>query len=344
MERRRFLDRPTRPISVGEKSVGRLLEEMGGLGFQGRNLSLSVDIWAEMLRERGLSIFLGLSGAMVPAGMGRVISFLIENRMVDCLVTTGANLFHDAHEALGGRHYIGSEGMDDRELFKCEIDRIHDILASEREFRELDRRIAGFAERLGGGPYSSREFIYLLGEHIAGLGGLENSILVSAYRHGVPVFSPSISDSSIGIGLALARRKGHPVQLDHVKDVEEITSIVEASEKTGVVYVGGGVPKNFIQQTEIVASLFGSENMGHEYAIQYTTDSPQWGGLSGCTFDEAVSWGKISAGARKVQVFVDATIALPIVSHALWERTRGYIGKRRHPRFELSGPDFKVSF
>ena len=334
----RFFENPTRPIGVGDKSIGRLVDEMRGIGFQGRSLGVSVEVWQEMLGEEGLSIFLGLSGAMVPAGMRRIITFLIKNRMIDCLVTTGANLFHDAHEALGKHHYLGSERMNDSKLYEHQIDRIHDILASESEFRGLDNLIADFAGELDSDKrYSSREFIYLFGQMVANSGGAEDSILVSAYRAGVPIFVPSLSDSSIGIGLVIASRKGSHITVDHIKDVNEITSIVEASKKTGVIYIGGGVPKNFIQQTEIVASLFGKKGMGHEYAIQYTTDSPQFGGLSGCTFDEAVSWGKISTEAKQVQVFADATICLPIVAHALYEKTQDTIKQRKYPVFDISG-------
>jgi deoxyhypusine synthase len=328
---------------VGDKSIEHLLEEMRGTGFQGRNLGDSIEIWSQMLKDSKLTVLMGLSGAMVPAGMRRIIAFFIQKRMIDCLVTTGANLFHDTHEALGKHHYHGSEKMDDAKLFESEIDRIHDILASEKEFRALDLRIAEFAKGLEmGRSYSSRELIYLLGKMIDELGGKGDSILVSAYKAKVPVYVPSLSDSSIGIGLALASREGHHVHIDHIKDVDEISTIVESSKKTGVVYIGGGVPKNFIQQTEVVASLSGKRDMGHDYAIQYTTDSPQFGGLSGCTFDEAVSWGKISTGAKKVQVFVDATIALPIVAHALFQKTKNTIDNRRSPKFNISGVALEI--
>jgi deoxyhypusine synthase len=341
----KYLETPTHPIEVGNKSIGHLIEEMRGIGFQGRNLGESVEIWSRMLKEDGLTIFLGLSGAMVPAGMRRIIAFFIENRLIDCLVTTGANLFHDAHEALGKHHYHGSEKMNDAKLFENSIDRIHDILASEKEFRSLDMKVVEFAKGLERNrSYSSRELIHLFGKMIAELGGAKDSILLSALKANVPIYVPSLSDSSIGIGLAIASRKGHHVHVDHVKDVAEISSIVEASKKTGVVYIGGGVPKNFIQQTEVVASLSGHKDMGHDFAIQYTTDSPQFGGLSGCTFDEAVSWGKISTRASRIQVFVDATIALPIVSHALYEKTKEGIKRRKYPEFKISGESLGISF
>ena len=153
---------------------------------------------------------------------------------------------------------------------------------------------------------------------------------------------PALSDSSIGRGLTIARRRGLKLEIDQIKDVDEITQIVEKSGHTGVVYVGGGVPKNFIQQTEVIASILGMDVPGHEYAIQYTSDSPHWGGLSGCTFDEAVSWGKVAAQAKKVQVFVDATIALPIVAHALHEKTRRL--NALPLSFPGTGPRLKIAY
>ncbi|HWR24746.1 MAG TPA: deoxyhypusine synthase [Methanosarcina sp.] len=332
-----FTDNPTIPIDVRDRSISELMDSMLKTGFQGRKLAESVQAWYNMLKEKNMTVLMGLSGAMVPAGMRRVISYLIRQRMVDCLVSTGANLFHDSHEALGKKHYVGSHLADDERLFEHGVDRIYDVFAVEEEFRSADNLIADFAEELGEISCSSREFMYLLGEELVKRGAAEDSIIVSAYRQNVPIFVPALSDSSIGIGLTIARRRGLKLAIDQIKDVDEITQIVEKSGKTGVVYIGGGVPKNFIQQTEVVASILGMEVGGHDYAIQYTSDSPHWGGLSGCTFDEAVSWGKIAAQAKKVQVFVDATIALPIVAHALHEKCRKI--KRNPPVFNWEKPE-----
>jgi len=302
-----------------------------------------VEVWDNMLREKELTILMGLSGAMVPAGMGRIIAYLIQKGYIDCLVSTGANLFHDIYEALGGSHYKGSPHVDDAALYKHGIDRMHDVFAPEEGFRRVDRFIAEVAESLRHNKtYSSREIIHQLGRAVAEKGGREDSIAVSAYKKDVPVFLPALGDSSIGIGLMLARRRGFKVIVDQMKDVEEITQIVEKSPRTGVVYIGGGVPKNFIQQTEVISSLLGLELGGHDYGIQFTTDAPHFGGLSGCTFEEAVSWGKISPRARKVQVFVDATIALPIVAHGLRERVRGL--KRRALRYRWAKGELKIKF
>ena len=336
-----FTKTPTIPVEVTERSLSDLTDAMQYTGFQGRKLAESVKAWENMFKEDGVTIFMGLSGAMVPAGMRNIITYLIENRLIDCLVSTGANIFHDCHEALGLKHYVGSHIADDCELLGHGIDRIYDVFAYEEEFRNTDHFVADFAKKHHGKTYSSREFIQLLGKEISEKGN-KNSIIVSAYKHNVPIFIPALSDSSIGIGLTIARRNGYNINIDQIRDVDEITQMVEASEKTGVVYVGGGVPKNFIQQTEVVASIMGHEVAGHEYAIQYTTDAPHWGGLSGCTFDEAVSWGKISKEAKKVQVFVDATIALPIVTHALNEKTKGY--KRKIPFFEWNGDGAELHF
>jgi deoxyhypusine synthase len=136
-------------------------------------------------------------------------------------------------------------------------------------------------------------------------------------KHDVPIFIPALGDSSIGIGLLMARRDGTAVDIDQLADVDEIAGIVERSRKTGVIYIGGGVPKNFIQQTQVIADVYGGTQGGHAYAVQYTTDAPHWGGLSGCTFEEAISWGKESVHAPHVQCFCDATIALPLVTSAL---------------------------
>lgn len=308
--------KPTEPIEVSDKSFSELLSAMAKTGFQGRKLGEAFEIWLEMLKEENITILMGLSGAMVPAGMRKIIAWLIRNRYIDVLVSTGANLFHDIHEAMGFRHYIGSEHVSDEELLERGIDRIHDVFAFEHEFNEIDFRLAEIFSELEG-VMSSRQLIEEIARRIGAKD--KNSIVVSAYEAGVPVFCPAIADSSIGIAAALAERR---VVVDTMKDVEELTDIVVNSEKTGVIYIGGGVPKNFIQQTEVVARLKGYDVSGHEYAIQITTDIPQFGGLSGCTFEEGVSWGKISSRAKKVQVICDATIALPILAH-------GLIGVRR---------------
>jgi deoxyhypusine synthase len=200
------------------------------------------------------------------------------------------------------------------------VDRIYDTFADEEGFQGLDKKIGTWATRtLEDRPYTTREFLHLLGKEANRLSKGQQGILSTAYRKGVPVYCPAIGDSSIGIGLA---GRSPRVIFDMVGDVEE-TADIAAMKRTMVIYVGGGTPKNFIQQTEVTNQVLGRRVDGHRYAIQFVADPPQWGGLSGCTFDEAVSWGKIATDAKQVGVLCDATIALPVVAAAVLTRRRG---------------------
>ncbi|OPX79223.1 MAG: putative deoxyhypusine synthase [Methanosaeta sp. PtaB.Bin039] len=308
-------DQPRTTLPAEDMSISDLAFGMSRMGFQAGQLGQSLEVWDRMLRDE-VTIFLGLAGAMVPAGLQEMISYLISHRLVDCVVSTGANLFHDLCEGLGVMHYRGDCQADDARLKECRIDRIYDVFVSEEELHKADLFISDLVKRLPTDrTYSSRELMEMIGRDVPA-----STILGAAQRADIPVFVPALSDSSIGIGMVIARREGHPVLVDQIQDVDEITQITEKSEKTGVVFIGGGVPKNFIQQTKVIAELMGNYRGGHNYAIQYTTDNPHFGGLSGCTFSEAVSWGKVDRHARMVQVFSDATITVPLVVQALRER------------------------
>jgi deoxyhypusine synthase len=310
---------PTDPV-VPTGNVAELLDGMSRTGFQGRRLGESFRIWTEMLGDPDCTILLGLSGAMIPAGMQRVFITLAQRHYIDAIVSTGANIFHDLAEHFGVRHYRGNSRADDTELFRQGIDRIYDVFAYEAEFRRTDARIAEFARSIAPFRGSSAAFIRALGEFATSENPEGRSLLATCVAEGIPVFVPALADSSIGIGLVMARRDGVLVDVDQLADADELTAIVERSKRTGVIYVGGGVPKNFIQQTQVIASIHEAGLEGHAYAIQFTTDAPHWGGLSGCTFEEAISWGKETPTSPRVQVFCDATIALPIVTSALVAR------------------------
>ncbi|NYT01917.1 MAG: deoxyhypusine synthase [Methanosarcinales archaeon] len=332
------IDRPPRTtLPVKARSVAQLASAMSNMGFQGGQFGESFRIWQKMLQEKEITVFLGIAGAMVPAGLQEMIAYLISNRMVDCVVSTGANLFHDMCEGLGIVHYRGDCSADDAYLKECKIDRIHDVFVSEVDLHRADIYIANLAKRLDPGiSYSSRELMEMIGKDMP-----PTTILGSASRAGVPVFVPALSDSSIGIGLVMAWREGHKVNIDQIRDVDEITQIVEKSTQTGVVFIGGGVPKNFIQQTKVIAELMGNYSGGHNYAIQYTTDTPHFGGLSGCTFSEAISWGKVHKEAKKVQVFADATISVPLIVQALSE---GAPARETVPVCRWKGSELTLSY
>ncbi len=336
-----FLANPTVPIEVDESdSVASLLKKMGSTGFQARNLSLAAEVWQKMLTE-GAFVFLGLAGAMVPAGMRRLLALLIRRRYIDCLVSTGANLFHDVHEALGFHHYLGSPDVDDTELKEQRVDRIYDIFASDKQFLETDRFVSDFTRTLGfSRPYSTREYFYLMGQRLA-KDGKEEGIVSAAAEAGVPIYCPAVGDSSIGIAIA-ASPDTRSFVFDVSKDVYELATIVSGVEATGVIYVGGGSPKNFVQQAQVTAEVMGRKPRGHRYAVQVTVDAPHWGGLSGSTFDEAKSWGKVALNASKVTVFSDATIALPLLVTALIQ-TLGKTPRRGGPlRMDISGRDLQI--
>ena len=317
---RKFLTHPTRPIELKpDISCSDLLKGLEGCSFQGRRLALAAQIWTEAL-DQDINVWLGLAGAMVPAGMRKVITALMERELVDIIVSTGANLYHDFFETVGEFHYIGSPHVDDRDLREARIDRIYDTFADEDMFFEMDRLIAKWAlERLEARPYTTREFLGLLGEEAQRCSKGEQGILSTAARLDIPVYCPAIGDSSIGIALSESPQK---VLFDIVGDVEE-TARLALQKPSMVIYVGGGTPKNFIQQTEVTNIVHNRSIRGHKYAIQFVVDAPQWGGLSGCTFEEAVSWGKIAVDARSVTVLCDATIALPVVAAAVISRREG---------------------
>ena len=331
MAKKRFLKRPVKPVEITPGAeVSELLDRMADTAFQGKNLAVVVDAWEQMLRDN-VTIFFGLAGAMIPAGMRRVIVYLIKNRLIDCLVSTGANLFHDIHETLGRYHWQGSAMANDEELRDEGIDRIYDVFAIEREFEHADVYCYKFSKMLERRPYTTREFLYLLGKQLS-KGAREDGILTAAYKANIPVYCPAIGDSSIGIGLAIKPEEDNFI-FDVIGDVKETALIAANANKTGVIYVGGGTPKNFIQQTSVTAAVMGKDVSGHEYAVQITADAPHWGGLSGCTFEEAQSWGKIAKKAKMVTVHCDSTIALPIIVTALAKKVKGL---KRKPKCQSS--------
>ncbi len=343
MRKHEILTTPTRPLAIDKrKNVAALLEKMQGISFQGRNLATAYHIWEKMLGDRCM-IMMGMSGAMVPAGMRRLVVYMIQNRLIDCLVTTGANLFHDLHETLGRFHYQCSPSIDDVQLQENLIDRMYDTLADEEEFREEDAFVGRLAAALDQSrPYTTREFLNLLGKEVAKR-AKDEGILTAAYKASVPLYCPAVADSSIGIGIAENRHLGkNQFTFDVIGDVLETARLAGESPASGVIYFGGGTPKNFVQQSEVTATFMRQAANGHKYAMQVVTDAPHWGGLSGCTFEEAQSWGKIAHDASMVSVHCDSTIAMPILVTAVSEHTH-LIRKRRRPVFEM-GRTLKFKF
>lgn len=304
------------------KTVAELVDSFSKMSIQARNIGHCAQVFEGMLTdEERPTILLGLAGPLIAAGLRKVIRDMIAHHLVDAVVSTGAIMYQDYYQATGGRHWIGSPNADDTVLHDLRIDRIYDTYVDEERFWQTDIRLGQFADSLEKRPYSSREFLALLGASIDD----NHSILRTAYEQGIPVFAPALNDSSIGIGLTdhyyRMRQAGQPyMSIDSIRDNYELTQIVVKSPATAAFYVAGGVPKNYINDSVVMAYIFGMETGGHKYALQVTTDVPHWGGLSGSTLDEATSWGKISAKAYKAMAFVEPSVSLPLIVGTALER------------------------
>jgi deoxyhypusine synthase len=333
----RFLRKPVEPFVVeAGLSADAVLDRMERVSFQGRNLGTARRIWEKMLGSDA-TIFLGLAGALSAGGMRLLIAHLIERRYIDCLVSTGANLYHDLHETRGRRHFIGSPTLDDAALAAERIDRVYDTLASEDEFCKNDEWIAAFVLKLERRPYTTREFLYKLGEHLWNETG-HNGILTAAYRAKVPIFCPAIADSSIGMGLSQARHRDQTAGVaDVIGDIIESANVVIRKPSTATIVLGGGTPKNFINQASVQAEFYDDRVGGHKYAIQIVTDVPHFGGASGSSLEEAQSWGKLSIESEKVTVHADVTLALPMLVSALETTSHDHATRRKRPDFDPSG-------
>jgi deoxyhypusine synthase len=332
----RFLQLPVEPFAVESGlSADQILLRMERISFQGRNLATAHRIWQKML-EDDVTIFLGMAGALSAGGLRLIVAHLIANRYVDCLVSTGANLYHDLHETRGQRHYLGSPHADDAALAEERIDRVYDTFASEEEFIGNDNWIADFAATLESRPYTTREFLHLLGGHLWNTSG-RDGILTAAYRSNVPIFCPAIADSSIGMGLSQARQKKPGAGLmDVIGDIVESANLIIRRPRTASVVLGGGTPKNFINQASVQAEFYSDQIGGHRFAIQIVTDVPHFGGASGSSLEEAQSWGKLATDAARVSVQADATIALPILASALATTAPPILARRKAPVFTLA--------
>jgi deoxyhypusine synthase len=315
LTRELLLSRPVEHLDIKAHDVRPLVQAMGRMAFQARCLSRAAELYDAMLREEGGGVILCLAGSLVSAGLRQVMVDLVRHRMVDAIVSTGANIVdQDFFEALGFRHYQGSPRLDDDTLRELHIDRIYDTLIDEDALRVCDHTVARLAEELEPRPYSSREFIGEMGAWLARQGKGEDSLVRTAYEAGVPIFCPAFSDCSAGFGLVLHQwgRKAH-LSIDSVRDFVELTKVKLAVKESGLLMVGGGVPKNFAQDTVVAAELLGRSVPMHKYAVQLTVADERDGGLSGSTLREASSWGKVDTACEQM-VYGEATLTLPLVA------------------------------
>jgi deoxyhypusine synthase len=296
------LKRPVRQAKITpDMTVSQLTGSFSDCAFGAGRLFEAVDIYREMVRDRECTKFFGLAGAMVPAGMRQIVTDLIRDGDIDILVTTGANLVHDIIESMGLHHYKGTHVTDDVELKNNAINRIYDVFVPEEHFSRLEEKLQPVFRDLPD-KLSITEFLSRIGGKLDD----DNSILKSACDMGVPVYCPAVQDSIIGLQAWLYKQT-RPLFVDVFADMRGMIDRCYEAKHTGVLIVGGGVPKNFILQSMLVTPK------SFDYAIQLTMDRPETGGLSGATLDEARSWGKVGENARSVTVYSDATITLPII-------------------------------
>jgi deoxyhypusine synthase len=322
MKRADYLKNTVKHIKItGALTVDHLMAQFRGSGsFGAGRLSKACDIYEKMLRDRDCTVFLSLSGAVVPAGMRVLVADLIRKRMVDVIVSTGASMVHDTIEALNGHHYKGSWNVDDRELYQYHIFRIYDVFVPEEDYVKLDYQISDMyreiAAEWNGASLSSNEFARELGKRLND----SNSILRAAYEEKVPVFIPAVRDSEFGyIHMLHASQENQTdvLRVDAFKDVPLLCDVCRRSPRNGMVVIGGGVPRNTVQSAAIAA------NKGMDYAVVITMDRPEAGGLSGSTLGESMSWGKVKGEADKVMVIGDALVMFPLVVASVVERLGG---------------------
>jgi deoxyhypusine synthase len=321
--------------------VDDLVRAYGKASIQARNIGTCADVYERMLTDPDRpTIMLGLAGPLIAAGLRKVIRDMIAYNLVDVVVSTGAILYQDLYQSQKFKHYVGTPDADDARLRDLYIDRIYDTYVDESKFWRLDCSVGRFADTLAPGRYSSRHFLEELGLSVDD----ENSILSVAAKKGVPVFSPAINDSSLGIGLTehyhrCVKENRRGITMDSIQDNYELSQIVVKSKVTSAVYIAGGVPKNFINDSVVMAYIFNKDTGGHRYAIQLTTDVPHWGGLSGSTLSEARSWGKVSKKSTHSMAFVEPSVSLPLIVGSILKRMENK--KRTGLRFDWDPPILK---
>ncbi len=316
MKKKDYLNSKVEHIDITAINSLDIIEGMKGMSFTARDLATASDIYDRMLRDRKCAVILTIAGSTGAAGCMQIYADLVKYNMVDAVVATGASIVDmDFLEALGFRHYQGTPWVDDRKLRKLYIDRIYDTFIDEEELQLCDKTVKKIADRLPPRPYSSREFILEMGNYLKTHAKKKGSLIETAYDHGVPIFCPAFSDSSAGFGLVLhqCERPRKHVSIDSVKDFRELTMVKIAARTTGLLIIGGGVPKNFAQDTVICAELLGEKVPMHKYAVQITVADVRDGACSSSTLKEASSWGKVDTVYEQM-VFAEATSVLPLLA------------------------------
>jgi deoxyhypusine synthase len=316
--KKEFLKELVEHIDIKENDVIPIVDAMGKMAFSARDLSRAAKIFDMMLGDKDCTVILTLAGSLFSAGLKKVVFDLINNNMVDAIVSTGAIIVdQDFFEALGFKHYKGTPYNDDNLLRKLHIDRIYDTYIDEDDLRVCDETCAKILDSLEPRPYSSRELLWEFGKYLEDHDGpkVDDSVIFTSYKKNVPIFVPAFSDCSAGFGFVIhqTQNPARHVSIDSAKDFLELTQIKLKSKETGIFMVGGGVPKNFTQDIVVAADILQEDAPMHKYAIQITVADVRDGALSSSTLKEASSWGKVETTSEQM-VYSEATIAFPLIA------------------------------
>jgi len=327
-----LLNSPVEHIDIKSFDARKIIDGMSKMSFTSRDTARAAGIYNEMLADKDCSIFLTLAGSTSAGGCMNLYADLVKNNMIDAIVATGASIIDmDFFEALGFKHYQGSQFQDDTELRKNYIDRIYDTYIDEEELQACDKVICDIANALEPRSYTSREFIKELGKYLKTNGKKKGSLIEIAYDNNVPIFCPAFTDSSAGFGLVLHQEQNPDkhITIDSIREFRELTEIKVQSKQSGLLMIGGGVPKNFIQDTVVCAELLGKKVDMHKYAIQITVADTRDGGCSSSTLKEASSWGKVDV-TKEQMVFAEATSVLPLIASDAYHREQWKNRDRRN--------------
>ena len=320
--KKKLLSNPVEHIDIKSFDARNIIDGMSKMSFTSRDTARAAGIYNEMLADKDCSIFLTLAGSTSAGGCMDLYTDLVKNNMIDAIVATGASIIDmDFFEALGFKHYQGSQFQDDTELRNNYIDRIYDTYIDEEELQACDQAICNIANTLEPRSYTSREFIKELGKYLKTNGKKRSSLIETAYDNNVPIFCPAFTDSSAGFGLVMHQEQNPDkhMTIDSIREFRELTEIKLQSKQSGLLMVGGGVPKNFIQDTVVCAELLGKKVDMHKYAIQITVADTRDGACSSSTLKEASSWGKVDI-TKEQMVFAEATSVLPLIASDAYHR------------------------
>jgi deoxyhypusine synthase len=322
MKKEDLLQTPVEHIDIKSLNVIDIVTAMRKMSFTARDLAVASEIYDRMLADSDCAVILTIAGSTSAAGCMQLYADLVKNNMVDAIVATGAAIVDmDFFEALGFKHYQGSPHVDDKLLRSLYIDRIYDTFIDEEELQVCDKTIKEIADCLPPRPYSSREFIMEMGRYLKDHARKKDSLVQAAFENDVPIFCPAFSDSSAGFGLVLHQhmRPQARLSIDSVKDFRELTEIKIKAPTTGLIIIGGGAPKNFVQDTVICAEILGKKVPMHKYAVQITVADVRDGACSSSTLKEACSWGKVDTVFEQM-VFAEATAALPLLAGYAYQK------------------------